>query len=130
MSQSRPHHRPAVLVIDDAPAVSTTLLWVLKKNGYQCAAAGTRREALQLCAGFTPDLALIEVSLPDARGVDLARDLRRRVPGCRMFLMSGDPEISDLQQARAAGLDCDLLPKPIPVEELLRKLKHALAQPA
>jgi DNA-binding response OmpR family regulator len=129
MSQSRPHHRPAVLVIDDAPAVSTTLVWVLKQNGYRCATAATRREALQLCAGFTPDLALIEMSLPDARGVDLARDLRRRVPGCRMFLMSSDPEIGGLQQARA-GLDCDLLPKPIPVEELLRKLKQALAQPA
>jgi two-component system, NarL family, response regulator DesR len=131
MSRAHHHRKLTVLVVDDAVAVSTTLMWLLRQNGYECAAVGTRREALQLCAGMSPDLALIEMSLPDASGVETARDLRSRVPGCRMLLMSGDPDAGDyVHRARAAGLDCELLPKPIPVEELLQKVQDVLAQPA
>jgi CheY-like chemotaxis protein len=107
MTKARTHHKPTVLVIDGALAVSTTLMWVLRENGYNCAAVGSRKEALRLCAGMSPDLALIEVSLPDGTGVETARDLCDCVPGCKMFLMSGDPEAGDdVQRARAAGLNC------------------------
>lgn len=130
MSRVHVLHKPAVLVVDDSPAVSTTLMWVLRESGYNCVAVGSRTEALQVCAGMSPDLALIEIDLPDGSGLEAARDLRSCVPGCRMLLMSGDPEAGDeVQRAQAAGLDCELLPKPIPAEELLQKLKDALAQP-
>jgi len=129
MSKAHARHKPAVLVVDDAPAVSTTLMWVLRENGYNCVAVGSRMEALRVCAGMSPDLALIELDLPDGTGVELARDLRSCVPGCRMLLMSGDPEAGyDVQRAQAAGLDCELIPKPIPAEELLQRVKDALAQ--
>ena len=125
------HHKPTVLVIDDTPAVSTTLVWVLQENGYNAAAVPSMAEAVQLCHGLAPDIALIETSLPDGTGVDTARQLHRTVPGCRILLMSSDPEAgSYLQQARASGLDCELLPKPIPVAALLEKLQRALAQAA
>ncbi len=124
-------HKPTVLIVDDAAAVSTTLVWVLRQSGYNCTAAGSRSEALHLCAGLAPDLALIEMNLPDGSGVEAVRDLRRRVQGCKMLLMSGDPETQDdLTEARLAGVNCELLPKPIPVEELLQRVKDALAQPA
>lgn len=131
MSKPHTHRRPTVLVVDDAVAVSTTLMWVLRESGYDCTAVGSRTEALDFCSGASPDLALIEMTLPDASGVETARDLRTCVPGCKMFLMSADPEAGgDLQRARAAGMNCELLPKPIPAEELLQKVKDALAQPA
>src|SRR5689334_22339883 len=131
MSKAHARHKPAILVVDDAPAVSTTLMWVLRENGYHCVAVGSRTEAMRVCAGMSPDLALIELDLPDGTGVELARDLRSCVPGCRMLLMSGDPEAGyEVQRAEAAGLDCELIPKPIPAEELLQRVKDALAQPA
>ena len=131
MSRAHARNKPAVLVVDDSPAVSTTLMWVLRENGYNCVAVGSRTEALRVCAGISPDLALIELNLPDGTGVEVARDLRGCVPGCRMLLMSGDPDAGDcVQRAQAAGLDCELLPKPIPAEELLQRVKDALAQPA
>lgn len=124
-------HKPTVLIVDDAAAVSTTLVWVLRESGYNCTAVGSRSEALLLCAGLAPDLALIEMNLPDGSGMEAARDLRRRVPGCKMLLMSGDPEtLDDLTEVRLAGVNCEVLPKPIPVEELLQRVKDALAQPA
>lgn len=130
MSKAHARHKPAILVVDDAPAVSTTLMWVLRENGYNCVAVGSRTEALRVCAGMPPDLALIELELPDGTGVELARDLRSCVPGCRMLLMSGDPEAGyEVQRAQAAGLDSELIPKPIPAEELLQRVKDALAQP-
>src|SRR5579864_7303920 len=126
MSNTHVPARPTIMVIDDVPAVSTTLAWVLRENGYNCTAVATRAEALRLCAGLAPDLALIEANLPDGTGVDTARDLRRGAPACKMFLMSSDPEAGeDVLRARAAGFDCELLPKPIPVEDLLQRLKQA-----
>ncbi len=123
--------KPTVLVVDDAAAVSTTLVWVLRESGYNCTAAGSRSEALHLCAGLAPDLALIEVNLPDGSGMEAARDLHHRVPGCKMLLMSGDPDtLDDVTEARRAGVNCEVLPKPIPVKELLQRVRDALAQPA
>ncbi len=123
--------KPMVLVVDDTASVSTTLMWVLRESGYNCTAVATRAEALQLCAGMAPDLALIELNLPDGSGADTVSDLRHCVPGCKMLLMSSDPEAGDyIARARAGGLKCELLPKPIPVEELLQRVKEALAQPA
>jgi two-component system OmpR family response regulator len=128
MSKAHARHKPAILVVDDAPAVSTTLMWVLRDNGYNCVAVGSRTEALRVCAGMSPDLALIELDLPDGTGPNVARDLRSCVPGCRMLLMSGDPEAAyEVQRAQAT---CELIPKPIPAEELLQRVKDALAQPA
>lgn len=123
--------KPTVLVVDDASAVSTTLVWVLRESGYNCTAVGSRHEALHLCAGLAPDLALIEMNLPDGSGMEAAHDLRRFVPGCKMLLMSGDPDtLERVIEARLAGVNCEVLPKPIPVEELLQRVKDALAQPA
>jgi CheY-like chemotaxis protein len=57
--------------------------------------------------------------------------LHRRLPGCKLLLMSGDPQAGEIfRQAQAAGLESDLIPKPIAVEELLQRVKQALAQPA
>lgn len=131
MTRAHAHSRPAVLVVDDDPAVSTTLMWVLRQNGYNSSVARTQEEAFQHCAKLPPDLALIEMNLPDGRGTDAACELHRRLPGCKLLLMSSDPEAGeDFRRAQAAGLDCDLIPKPIPVEELLQRVKETLAQPA
>lgn len=130
MSKARLRSKPTVLVIDDAVAVSTTLTWVLRQNGYNCIAVGSRAEAVRTCAGITPDVALIEMSLPDGSGMDTACDLRRYVPGCRMLLMASDPESGErIEAARAMGLEYEVIPKPIPAEELLQRVKDALAQP-
>ena len=131
MSRAHPHSHPAVLVVDDDPAVSTTLMWVLQQNGYESIVAHTQAEALQNCAKLTPDLALIEMNLPDGLGTEAARELHRRLPGCKLLLMSSDPEAGEtFRQAQAAGLASDLIPKPIAVEELLQRVKQALAQRA
>lgn len=131
MTSAHAHNKPSVLVIDDDPAVSTTLMWVLRQNGYKSSVAHNRVEALQLAPGMAPDLALIEMNLPDGLGTEAACELHRRLPGCRMLLMSSDPDAGEyLLQARASGLECELIPKPIPVEELLQRVKNALAQPA
>ena len=130
MSKAHLSHKPTVLVVDDAVGVSSTLMWVLRQNGYICVAVASRAEAVLACAGLVPDVALIEMSLPDGNGVETARELRCYVPGCRMLLMAGDPESGEhLEAARAMGFDCEVIPKPIPPEELLQKIKDALAQP-
>ena len=54
MTKAHNRRKPTVLVIDDAVAVSTTLMWVLRENGYDCAVVGSRTEALNICGGISP----------------------------------------------------------------------------
>jgi CheY-like chemotaxis protein len=63
--------------------------------------------------------------MPDMNGIELAVRVQRECPGTRVVLFSGQAATADLvQQARAAGLQFELLPKPLHPEQLLNKLRR------
>lgn len=57
--------------------------------GFQVETAATAREALAACSTGFPDLAVIDVGLPDMPGDELARALRARQPGLPLLMASG-----------------------------------------
>lgn len=120
-----------MLIVDDDQAVSTTLMWVFRQNGYHSSVAHTQAEALRRCVEQAPDLALIEMNLPDAVGTEAALELHRRLPGCKLLFMSSDPDAGEhFRKAQGSGLGGELIPKPVAVEELLYRVKEALAHSA
>jgi DNA-binding NtrC family response regulator len=80
---------PLLLVEDDA-ALRQMLSWELADLGYQIGAADGCAEAHRLADQHAFRFALIDVRLPDGDGRDLAAELRARLPGLRIVLMSGD----------------------------------------
>ncbi|WP_242336387.1 MULTISPECIES: response regulator [Anaeromyxobacter] len=122
---------PLVLVVDDEAQVRRFLRAALTSRGYRLLEAETAREAEQLATSHTPDVYLLDLTLPDGDGVDLARRLREWTTAPIVVLSARGRE-EDKVNALDAGAD-DYLTKPFGVNELLARLRvalrHAQARP-
>jgi DNA-binding response OmpR family regulator len=96
-----------VLIVDDFPDAAAATEMMLSLRGYDCQIALSGREALELAAAFEPQLAILDIGLPDVSGFELARQLRTRAGGKPIHIAAvtgwSDPET----RARAieAGFD-------------------------
>lgn len=103
-----------VLIIDDAQNVADTLALIFSKEGYQTRVAYSAEEAIEIIAEWVPDLAIVDVVLPEMNGIDLALVLKDNHPDCRLLLFSGEEATAELV-ARAAknGNFFEVLAKPV-----------------
>ena len=70
-----PTHK--ILVAEDNPEWSELLDLILERKRFEVLQASTGRQALQLAAKHLPDLAILDIRLPDINGQDLCRQLRQ-----------------------------------------------------
>ena len=114
--------RPAalrVLVVDDNVDACETMATMLELFGCTTLVTHTAESALALAPAFLPDVALLDIGLPDFNGYELARRLRALDACARIKLIAatGWGQEKDRQLARDAGFDHHLT-KPIDVERL------------
>ncbi|MBU1360642.1 MAG: response regulator [Gammaproteobacteria bacterium] len=111
-----------VLIVDDNEAAADLLreLLLLQDHTARCVYAG--RAALEAAASESFDCALLDLTLPDLPGVEVARQLRAKTADTPMLLVS----ISGYSASDGAGDDADLfdhhLQKPIDFDTLDRIL--------
>ena len=119
---------PVVLVIEDEPQMRRFLRATLRAHDYQVVEAATAREGLTQAAGRNPELVLLDLGLPDAEGLDVARALRRnsRSP---IIVLSARGREADKVAALDEGAD-DYLTKPFGAQELLARIRVALRHAA
>jgi DNA-binding NarL/FixJ family response regulator len=65
--------------------------------------AATAADGVALLEGTAPDVALVDLHLPDGRGTDLARTIRSRWPDVRVLMLTGSGENDALVEAIDAG---------------------------
>ncbi|WP_020655461.1 ATP-binding protein [Massilia niastensis] len=108
-----------ILVVDDNADAADMLAMALELFGCEARVAHTAAAALETAASFGPEVALLDIGLPDMTGYDLARRLRGTPGGQGMTLIAatGWGQDRDRQQAFEAGFDHHLT-KPIDVERL------------
>jgi len=112
--------RPArILVVDDNADAAEMLLMVLEQFGCEVRAAHSAAAALLLAEEFAPEVALLDIGLPDMNGYELARRLRatEHGRGMRLIAATGWGQEKDRQRAFDAGFDHHLT-KPIDFERL------------
>ncbi|HEV8241642.1 MAG TPA: response regulator [Thermoanaerobaculia bacterium] len=109
----------SILVVDDNAQNLKLARVMLRAEGYDVRTAVDAEEALELLAGYTPELILMDIQLPGMDGLELTRRLKadpaRReilVIALTAYAMKGDHE-----RALAAGCD-GYLAKPIDTEAL------------
>ncbi len=115
---------PRVLIVDDEKEVCKLLKDILDNASIPNAAADTVARAVEISEGFQPNVALVDLIIPETGGLDLAEQLTEQNPGIRIILTTGSPN-ADLQLgdlARKAGVD-SILSKPLHVAEVLREIK-------
>ena len=117
-----------ILVVDDHHTAAITMSWVLEESGYAVSVVSDGKAALDIVSGIAFDLAVVEIILPDIDGIKIAQELCKRLPNCRILLMSGNEEATTLlEKAETDGVQWDVLPRPIRPPELIAKLESLLA---
>lgn len=94
-----------ILIVDDHSIVRLSLRMYLEEEPdlSVCGEAATAHEALAMTDQLKPDLVLLDVSLPDMSGIELARKLHEQHPALRLAMLSGHGEKSHVEEALKAG---------------------------
>lgn len=116
-----------VLVIDDNPDITESLLMALELLGYEAKSANDGFKGIELASSFLPEIILLDIGLPNLNGYEVARLIRKESWSKEMTLIAvtgwGHPE--DQENAIKAGFDLHLT-KPIDFEELDNYLKNVI----
>jgi DNA-binding response OmpR family regulator len=118
-----------VIVVDDNPANRKLLYFALRTGNYEIHEAGSAAELTLLIEQVTPDLALLDIELPDTDGLTLAKTLREQFPKTIMIMLSvlDSPDI--LKKAFEVGANGYVV-KPYNLREVLDLICHLESTPA
>ncbi|WP_030611452.1 response regulator [Streptomyces sclerotialus] len=113
-----------VLVVEDDPQLVRALVINLEARRYGVDTAPDGTTALRLAAARHPDVAVLDLGLPDMDGVDVIKALRgwTRIP---LLVLSARRGSDDKVAALDAGAD-DYMTKPFSMDELLARLRAAV----
>jgi DNA-binding NtrC family response regulator len=117
--------RGHVFVLDDEPAILTTLQKALTLEGYTVDVAGGVAVAEERLAKKSYDIALFDVSLPDGDGVALLERLRAAGTDLPVIMMSGHATVDAAVRATRLGA-IDFLEKPLSTDRLLLVIGNIL----
>jgi two-component system KDP operon response regulator KdpE len=117
-----------ILVVDDDDQLRRALRINLAARHYEVHTAADAATALALAGRTPPDLAIVDLGLPDLDGVEVVRGLRgwTRIP---IIVLSA----RDAQDAKVEALDAgadDYVTKPFGMDELLARIRAALRRAA
>ena len=114
---------PRVLIADDDEVICDILTDFLTDVGMASAFAYTVSEAVALAAEFRPDVALVDLVMPETGGFDLVEKLKASDPGIRIVIITG--EIDTLESgdlALKAGVEA-IVQKPFQMKELMQAIE-------
>lgn len=113
--------RLRVLLVDDNADAAAATGALLEYMGHAVSVAGTAAAAIAQARHQAPDVALLDIGLPDMDGYALAAQLRRIDPALRLVALTGYGQKADVAQALGVGFDLHLT-KPATLEDLQRAL--------
>jgi len=103
---------------------------IFEKAGYETRAAYSAEQALEVIARWQPNLAILDVVLPNMSGIDLAILLQSSHPAIAVMLISGHVATAGLiTKAAVRGHRFDVHSKPVPIPDFLAHVSKSLAAP-
>ncbi|WP_382323801.1 two-component system response regulator CreB [Hydrogenophaga sp. UC242_50] len=120
--------RKRILLLEDEQAIADTLLYALQSEGFEVRHVGLAREALSAFEEAPPDLAILDVGVPDGNGFDVCRAIRKTSELPIVFLTARHEEID-----RVLGLELgadDYVVKPFSPREVCARVRAILRRSA
>jgi CheY-like chemotaxis protein len=123
--------RPRVLLVDDYPDAREMYTEYLEYSGFEVVEAGNGMEALQRAVDATPDIILMDLSLPVMDGWEATRRLKadERTASIPVVALTGHALAGISEGAKKAGCDA-FVTKPCLPEDLVKEIRKVLAGPA
>jgi CheY-like chemotaxis protein len=113
-----------ILLVDDSADATEALGTLLELQGHEVKRAQNGPDALRIVESFTPDVALIDITMPGMDGLELAQLLRLRAQcsATKLVALTGHAAIASIAGSES-GFDCHLI-KPLSLEDLADVLQH------
>jgi len=114
----------SILVVDDNEITLKIVTATLKVDGYEIHSAGSAAEAIEKAGRIRPNLAILDVMMPDMDGYELCKRLRQMpaTANIPILILTAFSEINEKLKAFEAGAD-DFMPKPFQPQELQARVK-------
>lgn len=114
--------RDTVLVVEDEAAVRGLLCRVLEGLGGEVLSASDGPAALRTFEKAEPGVVVLDLRLPGLNGLAVAEEMRRRRPGVRILIVTGDPDEALALRALDGGAN-DYLSKPLDLARLRESVR-------
>jgi CheY-like chemotaxis protein len=119
-----------VLIVDDTEILRRAMELVIRRMGHTPVSAASPRKALELALRDPPDLALIDLLMPEMDGAELFRRLRAGLgEACpAVIFVSASPREDVARRVGAVGRPSGYVTKPFHVDDLAQRVAGALAE--
>ena len=106
-----------LLIVDDDPVIPVIVERFARKLGFAVTSHGSGPDALAALSNLKPDVALVDLRMPELSGIDVLKAVRAAEPECQVILMTGNATVETAIEAVKAGA-LDYLTKPLDFDRL------------
>jgi len=114
-----------IMIVDDDPNIRELVSVLLKDGGFDACEAKDGRDALQRMTNDNPDLAIVDLMMPNMDGYELCRKLRQYYENLPVLMLTAKAELPSKVKGFESGAD-DYLTKPFEGDELLLRVRALL----
>jgi two-component system chemotaxis response regulator CheY len=115
-----------VLIVDDAAFMRMMVKDILSKNGYTVVGeAENGAIAVDKYMELTPDLVIMDITMPEMDGLQAVREIRKRAPQARIIMCSAMGQQAMVIDAIQSGAK-DFIVKPFQADRVLEAVAKAL----
>lgn len=115
-----------VLIVDDAAFMRMMIKDILSKNGYEVAGeADNGVKAVEKYKELTPDLVLMDITMPEMNGIDAVKNIKAIDPGAKIVMCSAMGQQAMVIESIQAGAR-DFIVKPFQADRVLEAVRKVI----
>jgi len=112
-----------ILIVDDAAFMRLMLKDILTKNNFKvCGEAENGRDAIDKFSALSPDLVLMDITMPEMSGIDALKAIKAINPNAKIVMCSALGQQEMVVEAIQHGAE-DFIVKPFQEERLIQAIK-------
>ncbi len=119
---------PSILLVDDDDAFRERLARALRKRGFDVRTAPGMLDALALARTESPEMAVVDLRVPDGSGLEILRELKAIDATTRVVMLTGYGSIATAIDAMRLGAD-NYVAKPADADDILAAFARAETEP-
>ena len=115
-----------ILIVDDAAFMRMMIKDILTKNGYEVVGEGENGiRAVEKYKELTPDLVLMDITMPEMNGIDAVKNIKAIDPGAKIVMCSAMGQQAMVIESIQAGAR-DFIVKPFQADRVLEAVRKVI----